>query len=68
VPLGDSYMHRRRDAKKDCLAYVFNKEVKALNKKARQGDLSLNDPEMIKKSFDFGGEILMGHLRYGTSG
>jgi len=68
VPLGDSYMHRRRDAKKDCLAYVFNKEVKAINKKARLGGISLDDAEAVKKTFDFGGEVLMGHLRYGTSG
>ena len=25
-------------------------------------------PDTIKKHFDYGGEILLGHLRYGTSG
>jgi amidophosphoribosyltransferase len=25
-------------------------------------------PDTVKKHFDFGGELLMGHLRYGTSG
>lgn len=27
-----------------------------------------HDPKAIKEQFDFGGEILMGHLRYSTSG
>ncbi|MGI9242002.1 MAG: amidophosphoribosyltransferase, partial [Verrucomicrobiales bacterium] len=26
------------------------------------------DPESVKRHFDFGGEVLLGHLRYGTSG
>jgi amidophosphoribosyltransferase len=35
---------------------------------ARKGVLDAKLPASVKKNFDFGGEILIGHLRYGTSG
>jgi len=68
MPLGQAYIHRKRDAEKDSLASVFRGEVKRFNKMLRKGTVSLSDPEGIKRKFEFGGEILMGHLRYGTSG
>ena len=33
-----------------------------------KGIVDPKDPDSIKKHFDFGGELLIGHLRYGTSG
>lgn len=68
MPLGQPYIHRKRDAAKDSLAGVFRGELKRFNKMLRKGLLDLKDPEGIKQKFEFGGEILMGHLRYGTSG
>lgn len=68
MPLGQAYIHRKRDAEKDSLASVFRTEVKRFNKMLRKGVVDLKDPEGIKQKFEFGGEILMGHLRYGTSG
>ncbi|MBK1835177.1 amidophosphoribosyltransferase [Roseibacillus ishigakijimensis] len=68
MPLGAPYIFRRRDAKKDSLAGMFRREMKSFNKMERNGILSREDPASIKNKFDFGGEILMGHLRYGTSG
>jgi amidophosphoribosyltransferase len=35
---------------------------------SRKEVMNHKDPESVKKHFDFGGEILVGHLRYGTSG
>jgi len=68
MPIGQPYIFRRRNANKDALASVFNKEIKSFNKMARKGYLDQNSADSVKNEFDFGGEILMGHLRYGTSG
>lgn len=68
MPLGQPYIFRRRDATRDSMASVFSKELKSFNKMARKGKLDPEDPTSVKEKFDFGGEALMGHLRYGTSG
>lgn len=68
MPLGKPYVHRRRGIEADALAQIFKKEVKSYFKMHRKGLLDKNKPESVKDHFDFGGEILMGHLRYGTSG
>ncbi len=68
MPIGKPYVHRRRGIESDALAQIFRKEVKSFFKMNRKGILDKNDPDSVKDHFDFGGEILMGHLRYGTSG
>jgi amidophosphoribosyltransferase len=68
MPLGQPYMFRRRDAARDSLADMFRAEVKAYFKMVRKGLVDPTDPASVKAKFDFGGEILIGHLRYGTSG
>ncbi len=68
MPLGQPYVHRRRSGDKNALGTIFRREMKAFNKMARKGLLDPEDPASVKANFDFGGEILLGHLRYGTSG
>ncbi|MFT4176252.1 MAG: amidophosphoribosyltransferase [Luteolibacter sp.] len=68
MPIGHSYVHRRRGTEQDALARIFRKEIKDFYKMSRKGLLNHKDPESVKSNFDFGGEILVGHLRYGTSG
>jgi len=68
MPIGKPYVHRRRGIEADALAQIFRKEVKSFFKMDRKGVLDKSNPESVKDHFDFGGEILMGHLRYGTSG
>ncbi len=68
MPIGQPYIFRRRNADKDALSSVFHKEIKSFNKMARKGYLDQNSAKSVKSEFDFGGEVLMGHLRYGTSG
>ncbi|WP_411825669.1 amidophosphoribosyltransferase [Luteolibacter sp. AS25] len=68
MPIGAPYIQRRRGIEKDALAQIFRKEIKTFFKKDRKGLLDKSDPKSVKANFDFGGEILMGHLRYGTSG
>ena len=68
MPIGQQYLFRRRNSDKDALASIFNKEIKSFNKMARKGYLDQTCADSVKTEFDFGGEVLMGHLRYGTSG
>lgn len=68
MPLGEPYAFRRRSGEKDALSAIFRKEIKSFYKMARKGLLDPAEPASVKRSFDFGGEILIGHLRYGTSG
>jgi amidophosphoribosyltransferase len=68
VPLGQPYVQRRRSAKHDALSSIFRSELKQFHKMSRKGLLDHNNPDSVKAKFDFGGEILLGHLRYGTSG
>lgn len=68
MPLGQPYVHRRRGIERDALAQIFRKEIKTYDKLKRKGVMDHKDPASVKQHFDFGGEILIGHLRYGTSG
>ena len=68
MPIGQPYVSRRRGIEKDALAQMFRKEIKNFYKMARKGVMDHKDYASVKKHFDFGGEILVGHLRYGTSG
>ena len=68
IPTGQSYISRRRDSEKDGLARIFNRELEELDKAHQKGLVDQDDPESLRSYFDFSGEILMGHLRYGTSG
>ena len=68
MPLGQPYIFRRRSVENDSLSTIFNKEIKTFNKLVRKGHIDPKDAENCKNTYDFGGEILMGHLRYGTSG
>lgn len=68
MPIGQPYVYRRRGIEKDALAQIFRKEIKSFFKMSRKGVMDHKNPESVKQHFDFGGEILVGHLRYGTSG
>ncbi|MCF7733242.1 MAG: amidophosphoribosyltransferase [Akkermansiaceae bacterium] len=68
MPIGQPYVERRRSIEKDGLAQIFRKEMKDFAKLSRKGVMNPKDPESVKTHFDFGGEVLIGHLRYGTSG
>jgi amidophosphoribosyltransferase len=68
MPMGQPYVERRRSIEKDGLAQIFRKELKDFSKLMRKGLIARNKPASVKEHFDFGGEVLIGHLRYGTSG
>ena len=68
VAPGEPYMGRDRSIKTNPMARIFRDQLKEYNKLVKRGLIDPEDPATIKKHFEFGGEILLGHLRYGTSG
>ena len=68
APQGFPYMFRARSAKTDSLGLVFRAQMAAYDQLVKKGRLDPKDGASVKQHFDFGGECLMGHLRYGTSG
>lgn len=61
-------MFRERSTSSKALAKIFGGQHKQLDKIIKRGEAFPEFPETIKQHFDYGGEILLGHLRYGTSG
>jgi len=68
VSAGEAFMFRERSVKSNPLDKIFKALLAQYNSKVNSGEVHPEFPETVKKSFDFGGELLMGHLRYGTSG
>jgi amidophosphoribosyltransferase len=68
VSPGEPYMFRERCVKANPLDKIFKTLLAAYNEKVDAGVIHPEFAETVKKYFDFGGELFMGHLRYGTSG
>jgi len=68
VPPGEAFMFRERSVKSNPLDRIFKTLLGQYNAKMDAGTIHPEFAETVKKQFDFGGELLMGHLRYGTSG
>jgi amidophosphoribosyltransferase len=68
VPHGESFMHRERVLKENSLGQLFKKPLKRYDKAVRKGIIIPEFTDSVKSHFEFAGEVLMGHLRYGTSG
>lgn len=68
VAPGEPYMARERTIKGNSLSRIFKGQLKVYQKMVDKGLIHPEFPETVKDKFGFGGEILLGHLRYGTSG
>ena len=68
VPAGEPFMFRERNVKSNPLDRIFKELLGQYNDKVASGVIHPEFPETVKKNFDFGGELFLGHLRYGTSG
>lgn len=68
MPLGKHYMTRARTLKENSLAKLFKSPLKKYDKLVEKGIIIPEIADTVKQNFEFGGEVLMGHLRYGTSG
>ena len=68
VQPGLPYMFRERSIKPNSLTRIFKKALTQYNSLKKVGVVDESQPATIKHHFDFGGELYIGHLRYGTSG
>lgn len=68
TPVGHPYIFRERSIESNPLAQIFNQLLTDYNHQVDQGVIFPEFPHSVKENFSFGGEILLGHLRYGTSG
>lgn len=62
---GDRYLARQRSATKTALSDVFEAVFASLKDIPKD---KLNDEIYLKKHYPYAGEMLLGHLRYGTYG
>lgn len=62
---GNRYINRARSINSQYIKDVFNK---VMNNFTELSEKQLNDPEWLKQNVPFMGELLLGHLRYGTHG
>ena len=65
---GEAFMFRERSVKSDPLDRIFKVLLAQYNERVASGTIHPEFPATVKQNFDFGGELLLGHLRYGTSG
>ena len=68
MPAGAPFMFRERNIKSNPLDKIFKTLLAQYNDNVDKGIIHPEFTETVKRNFDFGGELLMGHLRYGTSG
>jgi amidophosphoribosyltransferase len=68
VPAGSPFMFRERNIEANPLDTIFKTLLRQYNQHLDSGVIHPEFADTVKRNFDFGGELLMGHLRYGTSG
>ncbi len=65
---GKPFMFRDRELRRNPLDRIFTRQLDDYNSLITKGNLLPEIACTVKDNFDFGGEVLLGHLRYGTSG
>ena len=68
VPQGSRYISRYRSVDAQPIAEIFNKINKKFRKVYKENKDKYYDANWILENVAFTGEVLMGHLRYGTHG
>lgn len=68
MPPGHPYMFRDREIAGDALVKVFGRQQEEFERLEREGAIMADFASTVKDHFPFAGEVLIGHLRYGTSG
>lgn len=68
VPQGTRYISRYRSVDQQPIAEIFEKVNKKFRKAIRDNKDKINDAQWLLENVAFTGEVLMGHLRYGTHG
>ena len=68
VPPGKRYISRYRSNAHEPTQEIFNKIHNRIEESIKDDHSRINDSEWLKNNVPFVGEVLMGHLRYGTHG
>jgi len=68
VPEGKRYISRYRSVDPQPISVIFNKINRKFRKALRDNKDKYLDADWILENTAFAGEVLMGHLRYGTHG
>ncbi|MEE9369500.1 MAG: hypothetical protein V3V05_11660 [Pontiella sp.] len=68
MPAGVPYIARTRSADKNPIMQVRNRMVKSFADAREKNPAGYQDGEWVKNNVLFAGELLLGHLRYGTHG
>lgn len=68
MPLGEPYIFRARDASGNAITNIFSAQQRNLRSMRESGVIRGHDAASYKQNFNFGGEVLMGHMLYGLSG
>lgn len=65
---GNRYISRYRSMEKNAVQDIFSYVMKKFAVVEKQNPALLNDANWLKENVSFTGEVLLGHLRYGTHG
>ncbi|WP_460685913.1 amidophosphoribosyltransferase [Niabella aquatica] len=68
VEPGHPFMHRIRSAQAGAISALFQNIAEEVNDLAKYNPDIVNHPGLMKGHVKFLGELLLGHLRYGTQG
>src|SRR6476659_7071614 len=68
VKPGNRYISRHRSMEKNAVQDIFSYVMKKFADVEKENPELLNDAEWLKENISFTGEVLLGHLRYGTHG
>ena len=65
---GERYISRHRSTSKNAVPEIFEHIHNRLIEVEANDPVRFNDPEWLKRNAPYTGELLLGHLRYGTFG
>ena len=65
---GKSYFDRERSVDKQAIKAIFDKVFQPFSTLSDKEKDNLKDMDYVKNNYPFMGELLLGHLRYGTHG
>ncbi len=65
---GQPYLHRIRSNQPSPLSHLIKQLKTELDQLKIPDPDRINDPGFLERNFDYSGQLLLGHLRYGTHG
>ncbi len=68
APDGEAFLFRDREVGGQALTQIYARQLREYNARVRDGLILPELGESVRRHFDYGGEVLLGHLRYATSG